>query len=283
MTKRLQTMGQKKYAAGFDCVVCHEWELTIPFSWRKPRRVFVNSMSDTFHEDVPVRFIAGILATAALLPRHTFSFLTKRAKRMAWVINYLYNTEEGNVDIGDAMLDRDENADPCEPTYPLPNVEMGVTIETPDYLWRLNKLRKTPAACRFLSLEPLLAPMPELNLKGIHGVILGGESGPKARPMHPDWARGVRDQCVAAGVPYFFKQWGEWVPGEVDAKNNRYVFQNGDIVDRDLVRRLLISAPNNFRLVGVDGECICRRVGKARAGRVLDGREWNELPGKESK
>ena len=170
----------RKYRNGFEPTV-HEELLEEPFSWRKPRMVFVNSMSDSFHHAVPVEFIRRMFDTMARTPQHTFQVLTKRAERMA--------------EIG-ADLEWPEN------------VWAGVTVESGDYLERLEWLRRVPARVRFLSLEPLLSGMPAMDLSGIHWVILGGESGSRARLMDIEWARDIRDQCVSAGVPFFFKQVG---------------------------------------------------------------------------
>jgi protein gp37 len=143
--------------------------------------IFVNSMSDLFHRDVPTEFIARVFEVMARASHHTFQLLTKRAKRLRALSSSLPWSD---------------------------NVWLGVSVETATYVERIACLRDAPAAVRFLSLEPLLGPMPELPLDGINWVIVGGESGPGARPMRVEWARSVRDQCLAAGVPFFFKQWG---------------------------------------------------------------------------
>ena len=154
-----------------------------PIHWRKPRLVFVNSLSDLFHEDLPAEYIARVFATMEKATWHMFQVLTKRSGRL-----------------------RELSA-----ALPWPsNVWAGVTVESAKHLCRIDDLRATGAKVKFLSLEPLLGPMPNLNLAGIDWVIVGGESGPKARRMQAEWARDVRDQCVAAGVPFFFKQWGEY-------------------------------------------------------------------------
>jgi len=163
--------------------------------------IFVNSMSDLFHEDVPVEFIQKVFEVMRQASRHTFQVLTKRSARLVRL-----NPE----------IDWPEN------------VWMGVSIETERYLFRADHLRETGATIRFISFEPLLGPMPELDLTGIDWVIAGGESGPGARPMEKSWAIGIKEQCVRAGVPFFFKQWGG--------------------------------------------------VWKKRAGRFLEGQEWNEMP-----
>jgi len=155
--------------------------LDLPRRWLVGRRIFVNSMADLFHEGVPEGFVAKVFDVMRACPQHQFQVLTKRAERMAEIM--------GRIRLAN-------------------NVWMGVSVENADYAWRIDYLRQVPAAVRFLSVEPLLGPMPELDLSGIHWVIVGGESGHRARPMDPGWARQVRDQCVKAGVPFFFKQWG---------------------------------------------------------------------------
>lgn len=180
MTRRLKGMGQPNYAHGFT-VAMHAHMLERPLEWRRPSTVFVNSMSDLFHEAVPDEFIARVFATMTTADRHTFQVLTKRSARLRVMADEL----------------------------PWPgNVWAGVSVETAAYRHRIDDLRAVPAAVRFLSLEPLLGPLPDLDLVGIDWVIVGGESGPRARPPQPDWVRDIRDQCLAAGVPFFFKQWG---------------------------------------------------------------------------
>lgn len=180
MARRLKAMGQPNYANGF-ALTLHEHVLELPLRWKSPQVIFVNSMSDLFHEDVPQEFIQRAFAVMRQAHWHTFQVLTKRSARLAEL---------------DSQLD-----------WPA-NVWMGVSIETGEYRHRADDLRRTRAATRFLSLEPLLGPVPALDLAGIDWVIVGGESGPGARPMHPDWVRDLRDQCAAGGVPFFFKQWG---------------------------------------------------------------------------
>lgn len=178
--KRLQAMGMERYANGFELTL-HDDALELPLRWRMPRVVFVNSMSDLFHEDVPVEFIQRVFEVMERCPQHVFQVLTKRSERLLKLRESL----------------------------PWPaNVWMGVSVESPDYTWRINDLRETPAAVRFLSLEPLLSPIADLQLERIHWVIVGGESGPGARPMRVEWVRELRDQCQAEGVDFFFKQWG---------------------------------------------------------------------------
>lgn len=179
MTRRLQAMGNKNYSDGFDVVRCHEHMLAAPQRWKRPRMIFVNSMSDLFHPDVPESFIRAVFDTMRATPRHTYQVLTKRAERMA-------------------RLDLEWPA----------NVWAGVTIESARWLRRLDSLRGTPAAIRFLSLEPLLGPLNGLTLDGVDWVIVGGESGPGARPMEARWVQDIRDLCMASETAFFFKQWG---------------------------------------------------------------------------
>ena len=180
MAKRLLAMGQPNYRNGFE-VTCHPQALEMPLRWKKSKMIFVNSMSDLFHKKVPIRFIEEIFFTMNEARWHTFQILTKRADRLVQLSSRFKWT---------------------------PNIWMGVTVENADHVDRIDCLREIPAAVRFLSLEPLLGPLPELNLTNIDWVIVGGESGPGARPMDPAWALDLRDQCLTAGVSFFFKQWG---------------------------------------------------------------------------
>ena len=180
MALRLQGMGNPRYKNGFQ-VTLHEDLLDIPRSWRCPRLVFVNSMSDLFHEKVPVEFIRKILTAIRNAERHTFQVLTKRSERLK--------------ELG-PELDWPEN------------LWVGVTVESNNYRYRIHDLKSVPAAIRFLSIEPLLSRIPRLPVSGIHQVIVGGESGPGARFMKADWVREIRDQCLERNVPFFFKQWG---------------------------------------------------------------------------
>jgi len=200
MAKRLQAMGQANYRNGFE-VTMHEHALELPLKWRKPQMIFVNSMSDLFHEDVPVEFILRVFEVMREARQHRFQVLTKRSERLA-------------------------KLDPILPWAP--NVWMGVSVENQDCVSRIDDLRDCGAAVKFLSLEPLLGPLPGLNLDGIDWVIAGGESGPGARHISHEWVTDIRDQCVAANAPFFFKQWGG--------------------------------------------------VNKKKAGRVLEGREWGQMP-----
>jgi len=173
-------MGQTNYRNGFE-VTLHEHVLPLPLEWGKSRMVFVNSMSDLFHKKVPKTFIRRVFKVMEQADRHTFQVLTKRSERL--------------VEIAPSLPWR-------------PNIWMGVTVEDRDNLFRIDHLRKIGARTKFLSIEPLLGPLGRVDLQGIDWVILGGESGPGARPMDPAWVKDVRDQCVRAEVPFFFKQWG---------------------------------------------------------------------------
>jgi protein gp37 len=180
LAKRLQAMGQPNYANGFQ-VTLHEHMLGAPMGWNKPQMVFVNSMSDLFHDKVPFTFIDKVFKVMSVANQHRYQVLTKRSERLAELASSLSWT---------------------------PNIWQGVTVENADYAFRVDHLRQVPAAVKFLSLEPLLGPIPGLNLEGIDWVIVGGESGPGARPMLSEWVLDLRDQCQRARVPFFFKQWG---------------------------------------------------------------------------
>ncbi len=200
MAERLQAMGQENYRNGFALTLQPQM-LELPLRWKTPQTIFVNSMSDLFHEDVPLEYIERVFEVMRRAHWHRFQLLTKRADRLAEFAPQL----------------------PWEP-----HIWMGVSVESDRYCRRIDELRRTGARIKFLSLEPLLGPLPDLDLRGIHWVIVGGESGPKARPMSPAWARDLRDQCRRMKVPFFFKQWGG--------------------------------------------------TNKKQAGRVLDGRTWDEMP-----
>ena len=180
MAKRLAAMAQPRYRNGFEVTLQPDL-VRLPLRWRQPRTIFVNSMSDLFHDDIPESFIASVFQTMVAAHWHIFQILTKRANRLA--------------ELGTRL------------PWPI-NVWMGVSVESPRYLPRIEQLRKVPAAVRFLSVEPLLARIPSLPLAKIDWVIVGGESGPGCRPMAADWVREIRDRCVAQEVPFFFKQWG---------------------------------------------------------------------------
>jgi protein gp37 len=180
MSMRLRAMGQPNYRNGFDLTLQPQ-ALELPLRWAKSRRIFVNSMSDLFHHDVPVEYITSVFDVMARAHWHQFQVLTKRSGRLAELARRL---------------------NWCS------NIWMGVSVERADYVFRINDLRSTPARIKFLSLEPLLGPLPVLNLDDIDWVIVGGESGPGARPIDASWVTDIRDQCRAARVPFFFKQWG---------------------------------------------------------------------------
>jgi protein gp37 len=200
MAKRLHAMGQPNYRHGFQ-VSLHEHMLELPLGWKKPQRIFVNSMSDLFHDKIPEAYIQRVFDVMRRAPQHTFQVLTKRAERLE--------------SLGRSI------------EWPA-NVWMGVSVETPEYRYRLDHLRRTPARVRFVSFEPLLGALGVVDLAGIHWAIVGGESGPKARPMNEAWVTELRDQCLVARVAFFFKQWGG--------------------------------------------------TNKKKAGRLLDGRTWDEMP-----
>jgi protein gp37 len=207
MSKRLQAMGNRNYANGFSLTL-HEHMLDMPFSWRKPKRIFVNSMSDLFQDEVPLSFIQAVFAVMRKASQHQFQVLTKRGERLL----------ELNKKLKWA-----------------PNIWMGVSVESKKYAFRIDLLRATDAHVKFLSLEPLLGPLQNLELSGIDWVIVGGESGPKARPMDPAWVREIRDQCRAAEVAFFFKQWGgtrkSWTGRELDGRTwNEYPHHSGAIL-----------------------------------------------------
>lgn len=180
LAKRLKATGMPKYRNGF-AVTLHPDVLEAPLRWRKPRTIFVNSMSDLFHHQVPDQFVRDVFNVMEQAHWHRYQVLTKRPERV--------------VGLGAEL-----------PWHP--QIWLGVSVESSRYLHRVDLLRQSRAAVKFLSLEPLLGPLPDMNLEGIDWVIVGGESGPGARPMEADWARDIRDQCVEAGVPFHFKQWG---------------------------------------------------------------------------
>lgn len=200
MSHRLKAMGQSNYVNGF-ALTLQPHMLEKPLEWKRPQFIFVNSMSDLFHADIPDDYIRQVFDVMRRAHWHQFQVLTKRAERLE--------------ELG-ANMD-----------WP-PNVWMGVSVESQKYVYRIDHLRRTKALIKFLSLEPLLGPLHDLDLNGIDWAIAGGESGPGARAMDEDWVKDIRDQCVRAGVPFFFKQWGG--------------------------------------------------VNKKRAGRVLEGRTWDEMP-----
>jgi len=325
MSRRLEAMGKADYVGltsrkHFNGTVrTLDHKLVEPLGWRKPRRVFVNSMSDLFHESVPFDFIDEVLAVMALCPQHTFQVLTKRPERMAdylqsapfsdHVADRIYHQvsrwldhEDGDP-LGDGVRwDKAHNLATWRGeggwTLPLTNVWLGTSVEDQASAdERIPHLLRCPAAVRFLSCEPLLGPVdlhlmrPAEHLKGpcgggshlerrrfLHWIIVGGESGPGARPMHPDWARSLRDQCEAVGVALFFKQWGAWEPFERDGID--LVGQSGQRFDRHVLPSDIAQhKPGHWYWPWGGDDVVFKRVGKKAAGRLLDKREWNDLPG----
>lgn len=181
MTRRLKAMGQEKYKDGFKVLKTHESALNTPFTWKSPKIVFVNSMSDLFHEDIPLDFIRSVFGVMNSNPQHVFQVLTKRADRLLALNNDVQWTD---------------------------NIWMGVSVENNEVSSRIDLLSKTSAKIKFLSLEPLIGPLPNLDLDSIDWVIVGGESGRKPRPMKEEWVTDIKNQCQQANVPFFFKQWG---------------------------------------------------------------------------
>lgn len=180
MARRLRAMGLSNYAKGFE-VALHEELLLLPLKWRKPRMIFVNSMSDLFHEKVPDEFITHVFDVMSRASWHRFQILTKRSSRLSRMSRIL----------------------------PWPdNIWVGVTVEDQKCAFRIEHLRKTSAAIKFISMEPMLGPISGLDLTGIDWVIVGGESGPGARPLHAEWVFGIKERCQKAEIPFFFKQWG---------------------------------------------------------------------------
>jgi protein gp37 len=307
---------------GFDLTLRPN-ALTMPLRWRKPRKVFVNSMSDLFHKDIPDEYIARVFAVMALTPQHTYQVLTKRHGRM----RSLLSTQDFVRLVDDF---REQTQPGCgDFNWPLPNVWLGVSVEDQKRAdLRIPALLETPAAVRFLSCEPLLGPVdldgpiipgrgrPKLTywLTGrpywdeskatttstgltmapistgpsIDWVIVGGESGPDARPMHPDWARTIRNQCVNSAVPFLFKQWGawgvDWVQGpdgrigphgkDITVANDGTVYEPTDLAYPDGPRygEALRAGHDRAHLTAM------YRLGKKRAGRELDGRTWDQFP-----
>jgi protein gp37 len=276
--------------------------LGLPLHWRKPRRIFVDFMGDPFHPEVPDSFLDRMFAVMALCPQHTFQLLTKRAERMA---EYCANTQTQNTPgrIAERIIEmRHARGDhrPVDPLphlgpgaewYPLANVHLGVSIEnqtTADE--RIPLLLQALAAVRIVSYEPALGPADLRPFLGcpdrsccpeefprIDWLIAGGESGPQARPSHPDWFRSVRDQCQAAGVSFFFKQWGAWAPYYY-ALDSRPVLKVsvpiwGKSPGWATSREVIVQSE---KCISQDANMV--RVGKKRAGHLLDGKEWRQFP-----
>ncbi|WP_280412567.1 phage Gp37/Gp68 family protein [Nocardia asiatica] len=269
--------GTPQFPNGFGVTLRAE-RLGDPLKWRKPARVFVNSMSDLFHDDVPDKFIAKVFGVMAHADQHTFQVLTKRPGRMRSLLRSDAFRElvfkSVDIELPDVMGD----------DWPLHNVWLGVSAE--DQKWaniRIPALLDTPAAIRFVSAEPLLGPIdlgmwleddPEkFDVPPLDWVIVGGESGRKARPMHPDWARNLRNQCEKAGVAFHFKQHGEWIGGHKHgdpwawAEPHAWVsFETGATATEDEA----LKAGGSWQAMW--------KVGKKAAGRVLDGRTWDAYP-----
>lgn len=286
----------------FSEVQCHHDRLYQPLRWRKPSRIFVNSMGDLFHKDVPDEFIARVLAVIRRANQHTFIVLTKRPERMrkfftkcgdnertGWITHNGKPTRAFGCD--GIIVSDDEN-------WPIRNLILGVSCSNQTEVDRdVPILLATPAACRCVSLEPLLGPVNLTRIEDeesgtwynaltgqfsgndtpgakLDWVIVGGETGPGARPMHPDWVRTVRDQCEAAGTAFFFKQWGEFRP--VGAKTDRTIAQYGShrmSVSGEVFRVRARVDPNVK-----DGWVLTNRVGKRSAGHLLGGREYRAFP-----
>lgn len=263
-----------------------------PLKWSEPRTIFTCSWSDFFIEEADA-WRDEAFAIMALTPQHTYQVLTKRPERM---LDYLTNHWPSGIAEHLRRLGKvpaDQGVSLSTKNGVLHNVWLGVSIEdqkTADE--RIPLLLQTPAETRWLSIEPLLGPVNlwripwgglptdvlqgwEVPQTGIRWVVVGGESGPDARPMHPDWPRSIRDQCVAAGVPFFFKQWGEWYGGpncgEAVETGPYRICRGGTVENVDYERH-----PDYFFLVGA--ESVVRRLGKKKAGRILDGRTWDEMP-----
>lgn len=206
MARRLKAMRLEKYRNGFDLTM-HEDDLEEPLQWKKPHNIFVCSMSDIFHEDVPFDFVDRIMGTIRKTPQHRYQILTKRAERMAEYFK-----------IRDIPQ----------------NVWLGVTVECPTSKSRIDLLREMNATVKFLSCEPLIEDLGELNLEGIDWVIVGGESGQQARPMKPDWVINIKEQVERQGAAFFFKQWGTW--GSDGVKRNKHV--NGKLLQGEVIQQM---------------------------------------------
>ena len=271
-----------------------EERLNQPFAWRNPRKVFVNSLADLFHDKIPADFISDVFAVMALTPQHTYQILTKRHGPMRSLLNKQafwyqvgrkarhlgYSNSRAANHLGDGSNIYDTAQ--WETRRHLPNVWLGVSVEDQKHAdLRIPALLETPAAVRWISAEPLLGPVIlrddwmgadpyRRDEPSLTWVVAGGESGPKARPMHPSWPRSLRDQCQAAGIAFLYKQWGEWWPQPRYNTDDRHhvVMVNG--MDRG-------TPWPGWGLDQPDAE-VMERVGKKRAGRLLDGREWNEFP-----
>jgi protein gp37 len=277
-------------------VQLHPERLGVPLGWRKPRRIFVCSLADLFQDEVPDAFIADVFATMALAPHHTFQVLTKRHARL----KALLNKPTFPTMVVYRMYKRHSYGAP--PTWPLPNVWIGVSVENQQWAdIRIPALLETTAAVRWLSCEPLIGPVllgrwltwadgsirysePEAGIAGISWVVGGGESGPGARPMHPDWARSLRDECRSSGVPWFFKQFGQHAPVvDQPADGDLWVPADGSgAVPWKPWDGHVRAGGGDFRSPGGRSVLMRRHRSKHDAGRLLDGREWSECPGREN-
>jgi protein gp37 len=252
-------------------VRCLPERLDQPLHWRKPRRIFVNSMSDLFHPAVPERFISSVFDVMGDANWHTYQILTKRPQRMA-----------ADLKVWHSRWDEADSTDAMNGWFPEPHVWLGTSIESDRWTWRADYLRKTPAVVRFLSLEPLIGPLPSLDLTDIDWVIVGGESGKGARPMHPGWVRDIRDRCVEAGIPFLFKQWGSWAP--FMAQQLRWGNWRSSILPELAGSAFLLDIQGDDEIPWLekefprDVEAMVRHRSKKAAGRTLDGRLWDEYP-----
>lgn len=278
MAKRLKAMGSPKYQVDGDSrtsgpgfgVTVHEDVLTEPLRWRSPKKVFVNSMSDVAHARVGREFVVKVFAVMVAAGQHSFQVLTKRPRRLERLL--------AATDFQTAVLQQaaQHGADLDAQTWPAPNIWIGTSIESDEYCWRAEALRRTPAAVRFLSLEPLLGPLPSLDLTGIDWVIAGGESGPGARPMHPNWVRSIRDQCLKAGIAFFFKQWGSW---QLVSEDDPAVSEDVAVQSHGKPRyRIGSDGSVGDSSTWTAGDAIMVGARPDVAGRVLDGRCWDEYP-----
>ncbi|HIS88911.1 TPA: phage Gp37/Gp68 family protein [Candidatus Avigastranaerophilus faecigallinarum] len=257
MHKRLSAMGHKKYKFPFNNVLFHYDELNKHFG-QKRKMIFVNSMSDLFHQRISLEQISKVLEVCKNNQQHIFQILTKRPERLSAF------------------------------SYP-PNVWLGVTVEHPKYKNRIEYLKNTNAKIKFLSCEPLLADLGELDLRGIDWVIAGGESGSKARPMHPDWIRNIQKQCREQNIPFFFKQWGEWViakqkpPFKIENPiysklSSKIMLNNGIIIDGIFPNDVKKWEKQTGSSIDNKNAVIILKAGKAKSGALLDGKEYKEFP-----
>lgn len=265
------------YGRSFTDVKTHPERLEQVLNWKKPRMIFVNSMSDLFHQDIPFEFIDEVFATMALCTQHTFQILTKRPDRMLEWSKVAFQTFptvrclelglEGENLTATGYDDADHRWQ-----WPLKNVWLGVSVENQGAAnERIPLLSQTPAAIRWISAEPLLGSLDLASaIHRINWVVAGGESGPNARPSHPDWFRGLRHQCIEAKVPFFFKQWGNWgLPYlQKDAKEWAIIDAHSTIK--------LATEPRSFNSSG--SAVMCRLSNKRLTGRELDGRTWDQMP-----